>query len=58
MYVLVESVSLGMGFQVSEVPFSFAFSDVSSQLLLQCHACLSAAMLPAIMDVDSIPWQW
>ena len=28
-------------------------SDVISQLLIQCHACLSADMLPTMMVTDS-----
>jgi hypothetical protein len=27
--------------------------DVNSQLLIQCNACLLAAMLPALMVMDS-----
>jgi hypothetical protein len=37
------------------VSFSLQFvdQDVSSQLLLQCPVCLSAALLPAMMVMDS-----
>ena len=50
-------VSLGVGFEVLKIntkPSSLSLlyacgSDVSSQLLLQCHVCLFAAMLPAMM---------
>jgi hypothetical protein len=33
----------------------FADENVSSHLLVQCHACLSAAMLLARMMMDSYP---
>lgn len=48
-------VSLGAGFMVSKDPhtipssFSPVSQDASSQLLLQLHACLPAAMLAAVM---------
>lgn len=27
-------------------------SDISSQLLLHCHACMPAAKIPSMMDID------
>jgi hypothetical protein len=52
---LSEGESLGMGFEVSKVSICFLCvrlvgQDVSSRLSLQHHACLSAAMLPAMVE--------
>ena len=43
-------------FPVSCLCLMFIDQDVSSQLLLQCHVCLSAAMLPTmtVMDFNSL----
>ena len=54
-------MSLSVGFEVSEAHARPSVSlylqlvdqNVSSQLLLQPHACLSADMLPARMVMDS-----
>lgn len=35
------------------LPPFLQFSDMRSQLLLQCHACLPAARLPAIIGMAS-----
>lgn len=37
------------------LPSSFVSQDVSTQLLLQSHACLSAAVFPSAMVMDSNP---
>lgn len=38
-----------------EVSKDFVDWDVSSQLLLQCHVCLHAAMLPDMKEIDFHP---
>lgn len=57
-------MSLGPGFEVPKClshfklhlsAFLFVDKDVKSQLLLQCHACLPAAFLPAMMVVNTYP---
>jgi hypothetical protein len=58
-------MSLGMGFEVSILmPFSVSFlylmvvsQDINSQLLLQHHAHLHAAVLPTMMIMDSTALQ-
>lgn len=64
-YSSLNKMSLGMGFEVSILmPFSVSFlylmvvsQDINSQLLLQHHAHLHAAVLPTMMIMDSTALQ-
>lgn len=58
------TMSLGPGFEISKClchfklqlcAFLFVDRDVKSQLLLQCHDCLPAAFLPAMIVVNTYP---
>lgn len=53
-------VSLEVGFAVLKVPISsfclvLVYQDISFQILLQGHGCMSASMLPAMIIMDSGP---
>jgi hypothetical protein len=60
--IVLGGVSLGAALKFQKTQtisstccFMFADENVSSHLLVQCHACLSAAMLLARMMMDSYP---
>ena len=58
---LIGSCVMGVSFEVSKpTPFGLLClvlvdQDMSSRLLLWCHACLSAARLPAMTVMDTNP---